>query len=212
MNRVMRASISMCSSFQIPRSWGLMRASGNTAVASVKTREAPPTARLPRCTRCQSVAKPSVLEYWHIGETIIRLGSRTSRICRLSKSIGWLPEIHCHGSRGEASIARGFSGVKLNVFTLAQQQSVVATMNFHMAMIGRRFEQPQHVLAGRSVETVNQYSVRSAIVGSKLKLGIVDHDVPIVLDSKLGSDLQRNFGFIRTRSHADLLAFLGPLR
>jgi hypothetical protein len=102
--------------------------------------------------------------------------------------------------------------VKLNVFTLAQQQSVVATMNFHMAMIGRRFEQPQHVLAGRSVETVNQYSVRSAIVGSKLKLGIVDHDVPIVLDSKLGSDLQRNFGFIRTRSHADLLAFWGPLR
>jgi hypothetical protein len=105
--------------------------------------------------------------------------------------------------------------VKLNVFgtpiTLAQQ-SVVAAMNFHMAMIGHRFEQPQHMLAGRGVETVNQYSVRSAIVGSKLKLGIVDHDVPIVLDSKLGSDLQRNFGFIRTRSHADLLAFWGPLR
>ena len=54
-------------------------------------------------------------------------------------------------------------------------------MNFHMAMIGHRFEQPQHMLAGRRVETINQYSVRSAIVGSKLKLGIADHDVPLFL-------------------------------
>ena len=49
----------MCASFQIPRSSGLMRPSGVTPVASVNTRPAPPTARLPRCTRCQSLAKPS---------------------------------------------------------------------------------------------------------------------------------------------------------
>ncbi len=66
-NRVIRASGSMCSSFQIPKSSGLIRPSGNTADASVKTSAAPPTAREPRCTRCQSVAKPSGLEYWHIG-------------------------------------------------------------------------------------------------------------------------------------------------
>src|SRR6184192_501015 len=57
----------------MPRSSGLMRPSGETAVASVKTSAAPPTARLPRCTKCQSVAKPSTLEYSHIGETMIRL-------------------------------------------------------------------------------------------------------------------------------------------
>src|SRR5579864_9653621 len=89
-----------------------MRASGTTAVASVKTSAAPPTARLPRCTRCQSVANPSVLEYWHIGETIMRLRSRTSRICRLSKSTGQLPGADALGFCGEARIARGTPGVK----------------------------------------------------------------------------------------------------
>ena len=37
-------------------------------------------------------------------------------------------------------------------------------MNFHMAMIGHRFEQPQHMLAGAGVETVNQYRIRSAVI------------------------------------------------
>ena len=48
--------------------------SGKTAVASVKTSPAPPTARLPKCTRCQSLLNPSSLEYWHMGETKTRLG------------------------------------------------------------------------------------------------------------------------------------------
>src|SRR5580658_2119004 len=58
-----------------------MRPSGEMAQASVKISDAPPTARLPRWTRCQSLAKPSVLEYWHMGETTMRLRSRMSRIC-----------------------------------------------------------------------------------------------------------------------------------
>ena len=49
-----------------------MRPSGTTADASTITSPAPPCARLPRCTRCQSVANPSCDEYWHIGETPIR--------------------------------------------------------------------------------------------------------------------------------------------
>src|ERR1039457_426306 len=69
----------MWSSFQIPRSFGVIRPSGRTAAASVKTRPAPPTARLPRWTRCQSLAKPSRLEYWHISETAMRLGRVRSR-------------------------------------------------------------------------------------------------------------------------------------
>src|SRR3954468_12668291 len=39
------------------------RPSGVTAAASVNTSEAPPTARDPRWTRCQSVANPSSDEY-----------------------------------------------------------------------------------------------------------------------------------------------------
>src|SRR6266481_883666 len=57
-----------------------MRPSGRTAVASVRTSPAPPTARPPRWTRCQSLAKPSTLEYSHIGETNTRLPNFTSRI------------------------------------------------------------------------------------------------------------------------------------
>src|SRR6476619_6555278 len=56
-----------------------MRPSAVTTEASVNTTAAPPTARLPRCTRCQSFAKPSMLEYWHIGDTITRLGSVNER-------------------------------------------------------------------------------------------------------------------------------------
>src|ERR1700730_16531298 len=64
----------------MPRSWGLMRPSGETADASVKTSEAPPTARLPRWTRCQSFAKPSLLEYSHMGETTMRFRNVAARI------------------------------------------------------------------------------------------------------------------------------------
>jgi hypothetical protein len=35
------------------------------------TNPTPPVALVPRCTRCQSLAKPSVAEYWHIGEVTI---------------------------------------------------------------------------------------------------------------------------------------------
>ena len=49
-----------------------MRPSAVTAVASVKISPAPPTARLPKWTKCQSLANPSTLEYWHMGETAMR--------------------------------------------------------------------------------------------------------------------------------------------
>src|SRR5262249_10932063 len=47
---------------------------------SMKTSPAPPIARLPRWTRCQSLANPSTLEYWHIGETATRLRNVTLRM------------------------------------------------------------------------------------------------------------------------------------
>ena len=52
---------------------GVIRPSRVTAEASTMTRPAPPDARLPRWTKCQSLASPSSAEYWHIGETAIRL-------------------------------------------------------------------------------------------------------------------------------------------
>ena len=79
----------MCSSFQMPKSAGVMRASGLTAAASVMTRPAPPTARLPRWTRCQSLAKPSVEEYSHMGETAMRLGMVRARRVRGAKRRFW---------------------------------------------------------------------------------------------------------------------------
>src|SRR5690606_35604856 len=49
------------------------------AEASAITAAAPPTARLPRCTMCHSFGTPSWAEYWHIGETMMRLRKTRSR-------------------------------------------------------------------------------------------------------------------------------------
>ena len=78
MNRLIRASGSICASFHSPASCGVMRPSAVTAVASQITSAAPPTAREPRCTRCQSFACPSPDEYMHIGDTPMRLRRVTS--------------------------------------------------------------------------------------------------------------------------------------
>ncbi len=80
MKRLMRASGSICASFHSPASCGEMRPPGVTAVASQITSAAPPTAREPRWTRCQSLAIPSSEEYWHIGETPMRFRNVTSLI------------------------------------------------------------------------------------------------------------------------------------
>src|SRR5688572_28978439 len=65
-----------------------MRPRRSTAVASTKTMPAPPCANLPRCTRCQSPTWPSFAEYWHIGETTMRLRACTSRSAISWKSRG----------------------------------------------------------------------------------------------------------------------------
>jgi hypothetical protein len=77
--RATGAHAATCASDQIPASSRLMRPSGVTALASAITSAAPPTARLPRWTRCQSVARPPGAEYWHMGETAMRLRRVTSR-------------------------------------------------------------------------------------------------------------------------------------
>ena len=54
-----------------------MRPMRSTAVASTTTMPAREMASCIRCWRCQSVALPSAAEYWHMGETTMRLGSST---------------------------------------------------------------------------------------------------------------------------------------
>ena len=68
-----------CASDHRPRSIGLMRPSCDTAHASVITQPAPPTARLPRWTRCHDPGLPSGVEYMHIGDTTTRLRKVTER-------------------------------------------------------------------------------------------------------------------------------------
>ena len=59
----MRYSGSMCLSAHIPASPGDILPLASTAVASAITSPAPPTAREPRFTKCQSVAVPSIELY-----------------------------------------------------------------------------------------------------------------------------------------------------
>ena len=79
MKPAMGAQAATCAAFHSPVSSGEMRPRGSTAVASAMTSPAPPAARAPRCTRCQSVGTPFSAEYWHIGETMIRLRNVTLR-------------------------------------------------------------------------------------------------------------------------------------
>ena len=76
---VTRFHAATCSGLYMPAQPGVMRAARLTSVISVMTRPAPPTARLPRCTRCQSLIVPSSAEYMHIGEQTIRFSSSMPR-------------------------------------------------------------------------------------------------------------------------------------
>ena len=79
MKSTIRDHAATCSGSHMPVHPGEILASRLTSVISVKTSPAPPMARLPRCTRCQSLGVPSSAEYWHMGETQTRFGSSRPR-------------------------------------------------------------------------------------------------------------------------------------
>src|SRR5665213_1970263 len=58
------------------------------AVSSQKMIPAPPVANFPRCTKCQSVGPPFSDEYWHIGDTTMRLRALRPRSAIGAKSRG----------------------------------------------------------------------------------------------------------------------------
>jgi hypothetical protein len=57
-----------------------MRPLASTPVASTITKAAPPIAKEPKWTKCQSLTNPSSHEYVHIGATQIRFLRVTPRI------------------------------------------------------------------------------------------------------------------------------------
>src|SRR5260370_40253670 len=56
-----------------------MRPIASTPVASMQNIAAPDSASVLICVKCQSVACPFTEEYWHIGATMMRLGSSRPR-------------------------------------------------------------------------------------------------------------------------------------
>jgi len=68
------APAAQCAILPIPRSCGVIRPSGSTLrLSEDQPRSAGSPA--PRCTQVPVIANPSVLEYWHMGETAMRFGS-----------------------------------------------------------------------------------------------------------------------------------------
>ncbi len=82
-NSVILFSGAMKSSFQMPRSRGVPQPRACTFVDSRNTRPAPPVAKRPRFTRCQSDTNPLTPAYINMGETTILLRKVTSRIWRV---------------------------------------------------------------------------------------------------------------------------------
>src|ERR1700681_70243 len=56
-----------------------MRPIASTWVASMQNIAAPDSASVLMCVKCQSLASPLTAEYWHIGATMMRLGSARPR-------------------------------------------------------------------------------------------------------------------------------------
>src|SRR4030081_1143343 len=68
-------SAASVASFHRPRQPGVMRPIASTWVASMQNIAAPDSASVLMCVKCQSLASPLTAEYWHIGATMMRLGS-----------------------------------------------------------------------------------------------------------------------------------------
>src|SRR5262245_41602881 len=83
-----------------------MRPARSTPVASTTIMPARVRASCIRCWRCQSVALPSAAEYWHMGDTTMRLGSVTGPSASGEKSwdTGWALQV---GDSGERSSPGG---------------------------------------------------------------------------------------------------------
>src|SRR5579872_807769 len=76
--RIGRSAASVAS-FHRPRQPGVIRPMASTWVASMQNIAAPDNESVLMWVKCQSFALPFSAEYWHIGATMMRLGSVSSR-------------------------------------------------------------------------------------------------------------------------------------
>ncbi len=112
------------------------------SVISVITSAAPPTARLPRWTRCQSFGIPSSPEYWHIGETTTRFFSfmpRSSNGVNIGGGGGSIPDapLRAANQRSTPSMNFGSRTLKLSwVILLLRHNNLIAncsgSKSFHL--------------------------------------------------------------------------------
>ena len=65
-----------------------MRPMAETAVASIVNMPAPDCSICPQWMPCQSEARPSTAEYWHIGDTTMRLARFSLRSANGEKRAG----------------------------------------------------------------------------------------------------------------------------
>ena len=70
-----------------------MRPLALTWVASVMTSPMPPIASCSRCDRCQSLATPSSLLYWHIDDNMIRFSRVMGPTTKGSNKLGIVVEV-----------------------------------------------------------------------------------------------------------------------
>src|SRR5689334_16160146 len=82
-----------------------MRPIASTWVASMQNIAAPDNASELMWVKCQSLASPSTDEYWHIGETMMRLGNFRSRNWIGEKSV--LMRISGRGEEARQFVASG---------------------------------------------------------------------------------------------------------
>jgi hypothetical protein len=89
-------------------------------------------------------------------------------------------------------------------------------MHFQVLMVRHRILQPQYMLTGPRIKTVEQDRIRCLVVLSELELRIVYYDVAIVLDSNFAANLKNDFHFVLRVSHVssvnDNADFLGIIR
>src|SRR5207253_2690642 len=158
MKSTMRFQAATCSGLYMPVQPGLIRPSRLTSVISVITSPAPPIARLPRWTRCQSFGVPSSAEYWHMGEQTTRLASTSSR-SRKGVNIG--------GGAGVAGTVTRLCASALDANQRSTDSTNFGSRTFRFAWVTRRLRVRRLIanwIGSRSEEHTSELQSRGHLV------------------------------------------------
>src|SRR5665213_1811634 len=78
----------------------------------------------------------------------------------------------------------------------ATEKSVVSAVRLCMLVVRNGIEQPQHMYARPSVETIQKRRVRGLLFAREFQFWIIDDHVAIVIYTKLAAHLQHDLHFI----------------